>query len=572
MRAQGFWAGGAQAVILSIMVAAAGPAHAGFLDDIGEAIEETGKSVSDGVKKAGEDAGIVEGDSSPPAAAASAKLPGGVSNRLKKMHQEMDKAERSLEKGAGTAVDRAKRAEQNLKRARGFKGEIEKRYTGQYSEDHPDVVEAFGRLARLEAGVKSAGQDAAATEDAKRQAQETEEAAAAKARADRETDEKAQAESAASSRQQAEEECESWRARMYVYTDGDKAMYRCVAANDDAMPACKTTYDEAVVLTDKFKQTSLAAEPCGAVRSVLSDLSRYMENFMVAYDRYDKKQTAAKANLGEIVFSKSPIDPQKPSELTRQFEAGDRIYGLIKVTKPWSAIYNNNNSANVMVGVKLDGKKIHAQFVNLKKPELVQRKYIVFEIAPDPRKMTAYSNPDIEYGKSTATMRQGPNELTHHLGQLGTGRHTMKFEIQYYGTIWAAGEFAIEGKDFKKYAELHTKIADGVAQSVTLPAAKKVDKKMAAEMKALLENAGWSKIHRINIVDKDWWIDRTSGGNSPVKSRHIAAAALAKGGDGKYYYKMCTFHQDKLITGGFGKLYLSHQGDKVPIPQENIDR
>jgi hypothetical protein len=52
----------------------------------------------------------------------------------------------------------------------------------------------------------------------------------------------------------------------------------------------------------------------------------------------------------------------------------------------------------------------------------------------------------------------------------------------------------------------------------------------------------------------------------------MAAAALAKGSDGEYYYKVCTFHQDKLITGGFGKLYLSHQGDTVPIARKNIDK
>jgi hypothetical protein len=258
-------------------------------------------------------------------------------------------------------------------------------------------------------------------------------------------------------------------------------------------------------------------------------------------------------------------------KLSRQFEAGDYIYGLIRATQPWSAIYENQQSANVMVDVMLDDKKIHAQSVNLKKADLVQRKYIVFEIAPNPEKMNAYSNPDIEYGKSTATMRQGPNELTYHLGQLGSGKHSMKFEIQYYGTIWAAGEFTVEGQDFKKYANLHTKIAENVAQAVTLPSANKVDKKMVSEMKSLMENAGWSEIHRINIVDKDWWIDRTSGGNSPVKSRHIAAAVLARE-NGEYYYKVCTFHQDKLITGAFGELYLSRQGDKVPLPEKNIDK
>jgi hypothetical protein len=56
-----------------------------------------------------------------------------------------------------------------------------------------------------------------------------------------------------------------------------------------------------------------------------------------------------------------------------------------------------------------------------------------------------------------------------------------------------------------------------------------------------------------------------------VKSRHLAAAALARDGEG-YYYKVCTFHQDQLLTGGFGELYLSHQGERVPVPKDNIDR
>ena len=280
----------------------------------------------------------------------------------------------------------------------------------------------------------------------------------------------------------------------------------------------------------------------------------------------------AKSDKGEFVFSTSPIDPENPAGLTRQFRAGDRIYGLIRTTKSWSEIYGEKDSADVMVNVNLDGKKIHAQFVKLKKPELLQRQYLRFDIAPDPDKMTAYSSPDIEYGKSTATTRQGPNELTYHLGELGPGKHSMAFEIQYFGTVWAAGEFTIEGNDFQDYAKLHGKIAGAVSQAVTLPAAKMVDKKMEAEMKALLENAGWKNIHRINIVDKEWWIDRTSGGDSPVKSRHMAAAALAKSDDGIYFYKVCTFHQDRLITGDFGKLYLSHQGDRVPVPKENIDK
>jgi len=559
-------------VLVTLLFAALAtqPARADFLKEIGSAVNKAGAEIAQGIDKASQDLGTSGQKQS--VAAADVKLPGGVASRLKKIDSELDKAEKSLSAGAGTDVDRATRAKQNLKRAEGYKKEIETRYKGQYSDDHPDVAATFGRLAALEKRVQSAGQSAEAAEESKRQAQAAEEAAAAKAAADREAAEKAQKDAAAAAAQRNEEQCQAWDKRLRVYTEGDKALYACIGANDAAMPRCEGIYDEAVALVQGFDKSPMAANPCGAVNSTRSELSRFMDNFKDSHAIYAKKHAEAAANLGEIVFATSPIDPANPSGLTRQFHAGDNIYGLIKTTKPWSAIYRNQNNASVMVNVQIDGKKIHAQFVNLKKPALLQQQYLRFDIAPEPGKMTAYSDPDIEYGKSTATTRQGPNELTSHLGALGPGRHTLTFDVQYYGTTWAAGEFTVEGKRFDSYASLHNKIAAAVSKTVTLPAAKMINKSMQAEMKALLENAGWKDIRRINIVDKDWWLDRVSGGDSPIKSRHLAAAALARDGNGSWYYKTCTFHQDKLITGGFGKLYLSHQGDKVPVPDENIDK
>jgi len=384
----------------------------------------------------------------------------------------------------------------------------------------------------------------------------------------------AQAEAEAESAAQAaaeEAECEGWKERLLVYTDGDKALYRCVSAESEQMPACKKQYDEAESLMAEFRKTRWAQDPCGAIRSTLSDLERYMENFAASYEKYAAEHAAAIANLGEFLFSKKPIDPANPSDLSTQFNAGDTIYGLIRTKKPWSEIYDGKSSADVMVNVTLDGEKIHAQFVTLKSPALMAQQHLVFEIAPNPDEMTAYGNPDRVYGSSTATMRQGPNELTHHLSELAPGQHTMAFDITYFGTTWATGSFTISGDDFSSYAGLHDEIADAVAAAVTLPPAKKTDKAMAAEMQTLLENAGWEDIHRINIVDKDWWLDRVAGGDTAVESRHIAAAALARDNEG-YYYKVCTFYEDRLLTGGFGELYLSHQGDRIPVPEDNIDK
>jgi hypothetical protein len=502
-----------------------------------------------------------------PAAAAAlasgpAELPRAIQSDMANTRAKLDEAEAGWaeDSSGGSTVGgstdpravKLEAVEQPLKSASYYYGNILKKCESKSSPcdpAHPDIAALNARIEAMQANVDGLNQ-------------ELENAAAASAAAAAEEMAQAQA---------AEADCEAWNERMRVYTEGDKALYRCVSADDADMPGCKNSYDEAVALRAELEKTPWAAEPCGALNSTLSELGRYMDNFKSSYDSYAAEQAAAQANMGEIVFSREPIDPGNPANLTTQFAAGDTIYGLIRTTKPWSEIYGKESNADVMVNVKLDGEKIHAQFVKLKKPELMAQQFLVFEVAPDPGKMTAYSDPGREYGMSTATLRQGPNELTHHLAQLGPGSHTMSFDITYFGTTWSAGSFTIEGDDFPKYAALHEQIAGGVAAAVTLPAAGMTNKSMAAEMESLLENAGWEDIHRINIVDKDWWIDRVSGGDSPVQSRHMAAAALARDADG-YYYKVCTFHQDKLLTGGFGELYLSHQGDRVPIPEANIDK
>lgn len=501
-------------------------------------------------------------EASEPAEPAGAELPRAVTSDLANAKAKLDEAEAKWAEDytgqstvSGETDPRAVKlyaVEQPLKSAHYYYDNILQKCQRQSSPcdpGHPEIVALKIRLDAMQANME--GVQAELASDA---------AADAAVAAD-----------AAAQVEAAETDCTDWKARLYVYTDGDKALYRCVSATPEQMPTCKEQYDEAEALMVELSNTHWAQEPCDVIRSTLSDLERYMENFASSYEAYAVEYATAIANLGEIVFSKAPINPANPIGLTTQFTAGDTVYGLIQTKKPWSEIYEGKSTADVMVNVKLDGAKIHAQFVKLKTPGLMAQQHLVFEIAPDPDNMTAYSNPDRVYGSSTATMRQGPNELTHHLAQLDPGEHTVSFDITYFGTTWAAGSFTITGDDFGSYAGLNERIARVVSEAVTLPPAQKTDKAMAEQMEALLKNAGLEDIHRINIVDKDWWLDRVAGGDSAVKSRHIAAAALARD-DGGFYYKMCTFHQDRLLTGGFGELYLSHQGDRVPIPEANIDK
>jgi hypothetical protein len=99
----------------------------------------------------------------------------------------------------------------------------------------------------------------------------------------------------------------------------------------------------------------------------------------------------------------------------------------------------------------------------------------------------------------------------------------------------------------------------------TLPPAGMVNKELEGQMRQLLENAGWTQILRVVIVDKDWWLD----GNT---SRYLNVAAAAKEAGGQCYWCNVQFTQNKLITGAWGPLELTKVGIKRNIPEENINK
>ncbi|MFH0782382.1 MAG: hypothetical protein V2B20_10595, partial [Pseudomonadota bacterium] len=161
--------------------------------------------------------------------------------------------------------------------------------------------------------------------------------------------------------------------------------------------------------------------------------------------------------------------------------------------------------------------------------------------------------------------------FTKYISELSPGKHTFRLEVKAYNEVYAAGEFAISGDDYSSYSSLLAAVKEGVGKQEKMPRAGMTNITLQNEMIALLKNAGWNDIRRLVIVDKDWWNDLVAGGNSAVKSRHIAAAAAAKAADGSYYYARVTFHQQRLISGGFGKMELTHTGEKKTILEQNID-
>lgn len=274
---------------------------------------------------------------------------------------------------------------------------------------------------------------------------------------------------------------------------------------------------------------------------------------------------------GQTVFSKNPVDPKNLTNLTTSFKDGDHIYGLMQVKKTWRELYKakDRNEVGLLLFFYVDGEKKTNMYVNLKAPQVIDSNYLVLDIAPSTDKMVNYKDANIVFSESRG-LRMGPMLFTKELSQLSAGKHTLRFEIQNYGDILTAGEFQIEGSDFSHYAGIHEKIRSEDTSRRTMPAPGQTNKELEQNMIGLLKNAGWPDIIRLVIKDKDWWLDRASGGESPIVSRHMDAAAAAQDRDGSHYYCIVTFHQMRRIDGSFGRLELSHTGTKIPIPKENI--
>ncbi len=265
-------------------------------------------------------------------------------------------------------------------------------------------------------------------------------------------------------------------------------------------------------------------------------------------------------------FSNAPIDPEFLPRPVTSFSAGEHIYGILKCNGSWKQA---TGDTYILMYLLVDGKQKAYKSVGMKRPDLYNSNYFIIDIAPAPDKMVNYQDRDIVWPEKDG-LRFGPEMFTKILSELAPGAHTIRLEVKSYGKIHAAAEFTITGDNYYSYATLLAGIKAGAGKQEKMPRVGMRDIALEEKMAQILKNSGWASIERLVIVDKDWWLDRQSGGNSLIVSRHIEAAVAAKDIDGTYYYNHVTFHEYRLITGGWGTLQLTSTGEKKPIPQENI--
>ena len=141
----------------------------------------------------------------------------------------------------------------------------------------------------------------------------------------------------------------------------------------------------------------------------------------------------ALAEEGAFVFSKQPIDPADPQNLTTHFGAGDDIYGLIRVPRPWSALGSVQDGKLVLaVYTTVDERRL-AAYMELRSEAHRNARHLLFDVAPALDKMTAYRDEGVFYGDAPGGIKKGACQISEYLGKLAPGKHVLRFWVLIAG-------------------------------------------------------------------------------------------------------------------------------------------
>lgn len=303
---------------------------------------------------------------------------------------------------------------------------------------------------------------------------------------------------------------------------------------------------------------------------------------------------SAAQNPGEIIFSKTSIDPMQPGISVDNFEAGDAIYAVAFLPQTVQELYNAQPNAKLDVEVFIyeikpplydyqQPSEEQLTFANMRvSGEILKNKYLVIEIAPEPSQTKAYSTPGIvfkEFGKKF----DGPVNYTESLSKLQAGKHNLKIVVKCNYNDAASGNLAISGDNFSTYKkrsdELNSMAQNAGAKDAVLPAAKKSDAALEAKMIASFKNSNdWksgfidaSEVLRISIIDPDWFIRRNEL-TGAILHRYIRAAIAVKTKAGNCaYYNLVTFQED-YVGGKYQPLRYDGTGDKIMMDCANVKK
>lgn len=295
---------------------------------------------------------------------------------------------------------------------------------------------------------------------------------------------------------------------------------------------------------------------------------------------------------GEIIFSNKLIDPNNPSDLKTEFQAGDYIYAVAYFLKDIVILSNQDEPKNVNVEVFLYELKpplysyqqpqdMQMEFSNfVVSGDAMQNKYLSVDIAPNLEQMTAYGNKDLFYKKFGKEF-YGPVKYAQAIAKLEGGSHTIIVRVNINYAVAAEGRFTLKGDDLSFYKNLSKAINDAAdniqTKDALMPKPEMNDKKLEQEMIAVIKSSQTYKdrikgeIIKLVIIDPDWTIRRNEF-TGVILHRYIRATIAVKNADGTCTaWKLVTFQQD-YVGGKFQKTKFDGVGDPYKIPCENVSK
>ena len=295
---------------------------------------------------------------------------------------------------------------------------------------------------------------------------------------------------------------------------------------------------------------------------------------------------------GEIIFSKSMINPANPAGLSTQFQAGDRIYAVAFFDK--NIIGMAGSSTAKTVDMEIFIYELQPPLYDYQQPsevqletgalkvsgEALQKNYLPVDIIPGNDEMTAYGSADLVY-KKFGPKFDGPVKFAERMGQLGAGEHTIIVKVNCNYNFVAEGKFVINGDDFSAYNQMANEINDAASNLKTkeavMPKAALSDKKLESEMIAAFKASQTYKdrvkgeVLRVVIIDPDWMIRRNQL-TGVILHRYIRAAIAVKNSDGSCtVWQNVTFQQD-YVSNSFQATRFDGIGDPFKIPCENVNK
>lgn len=295
---------------------------------------------------------------------------------------------------------------------------------------------------------------------------------------------------------------------------------------------------------------------------------------------------------GEIVFSKSLINPSSPAGLTTQFQSGDRIYSVAFLEKSILEIIGKESAKNVSVEVFI--YELKAPLYDYQQPseiqletstlwvsgDALQKKYLPLDIVPGTTELTAYGNKELVY-KKFGPKFYGPIKFAERLSQLEAGEHTIILKLRCNYNFVAEGKFVITGDDYSVYKkasnELNQFAANLKTKAAVMPKSARSDEKLEAEMitafkaSQTYKNRVKGDVLRVVIIDPDWMIRRNQL-TGIILHRYIRAAIAVKNSDGTCtVWQNVTFQQD-YVSDKFQKTKFDGIGEPYKIPCENVNK